>query len=607
MRPVIAPVHLPVEEWTARTAAHEARMDRWIAPHRERRRRGEKHPVLDFLFTYYSQTPGRLRRWHPGPGAVLDGPAPHARWRWYRADADGVRLDVAAYVADRGDTLRFIRHLLAATASRPASTGCFGLHEWAMVYRDRQTRHAVPLRLGPAGTDAVVEAHTIRCTHYDAFRFFTPEAVGRNRLQPTRESQSDLEQPGCLHAGMDLYKWAGKLGPATPGELLTDCFELAIEIRELDMRASPYDLRDHGYEPVAVETPEGKAEYAAAQRAFAERGAVLRQRLVDVCDDIVALPDDTPARCRPGSGAAPPSLLGEPPAPVRRDRAEYLAKYLLSGDFDADRPLGAARRHHEHPRPRRTAHDRRRADGVRSHPAQRQPADPERGRRPAAGRRARRARGDRPAHDRRDPAGGPRSAARGRRGHAPALHPAARAGPAHRRLRRRGGRVPARPARGLGGDPAPAPGGRARPGRAPAVRSYLGYLGQRAVNVVAALRALTETPEGASVVHCAAGKDRTGVVCAFALAVAGVGHEEIVADYAMTADVIEALVAKLAASPTYAEDMVTRDVASHTPRAATMDRVLTLLDERYGGPTGWLTAHGFGADEQAALRSRLRD
>jgi protein-tyrosine phosphatase len=141
----------------------------------------------------------------------------------------------------------------------------------------------------------------------------------------------------------------------------------------------------------------------------------------------------------------------------------------------------------------------------------------------------------------------------------------------------------------------------------PAVRSYLGYLSHRPDNVVGALRALTTAPAGASVVHCAAGKDRTGVVCALALAVAGVGHEEIVADYAMTADVIDALVAKLAASPTYAEDMEQHDIARHTPRPETMERVLSLLDERHGGPLGWLTAHGFGAEEQAALRSRLRD
>jgi hypothetical protein len=285
--PVLTPTVLSREEWAERTAAHEQRVDRWTHPHRERRRRGESHPVLDFLFTYYSETPGRLRRWHPGPELGLAAPAPHAGWRWYATDGRTVRLDVASFVADRGDTVRFVRRLLGATASRPAFAGCFGLHEWAMVYRDTTTRHAVPLRLGRAGTDAVVEAHPIRCTHFDAFRFFTAEAVSRNRVQPTRETQPELEQPGCLHAGMDLYKWAYKLSPATPGELLADCFALAVEIRELDMRASPYDLRAHGYEPVAIETPEGKAEYVAAQRGFAERGAVLRQRLLDVCDALL--------------------------------------------------------------------------------------------------------------------------------------------------------------------------------------------------------------------------------------------------------------------------------------------------------------------------------
>ncbi|HEY0125809.1 MAG TPA: 3-methyladenine DNA glycosylase [Blastococcus sp.] len=278
---------LPREVWTASTAAHEARIDRWAVPHRERRRRGETHPVLDFLFTYYSESPGRLRRWHPGAGVPLAAPAPHAGWRWYATDGATVRLDADAFLADRGATVRFVRRLLAATASRPAFSGCLGLHEWAMVYRDTGTRHPVPLRLGREGTDAVVEAHPVRCSHFDAFRFFTPAAVGRNRLQPTRASQPELEQPGCLHAGMDLYKWAYKLGPATPGELLADCFELAVEIRELDMRASPYDLRAYGYVPVPIETPEGKARYVEAQRGFAERGAVLRRRLIDACDRLL--------------------------------------------------------------------------------------------------------------------------------------------------------------------------------------------------------------------------------------------------------------------------------------------------------------------------------
>jgi len=144
-------------------------------------------------------------------------------------------------------------------------------------------------------------------------------------------------------------------------------------------------------------------------------------------------------------------------------------------------------------------------------------------------------------------------------------------------------------------------------GEPPAVRSYLGYLVDGADNVLAALRSLAAGGPGAAVVHCAAGKDRTGVVVALALAVAGVEPEAIIADYAQTAEVIDALVAKLAASPTYTEDMTNRDVASHTPRAESMRRVLALLDERWGGPVGWLEEHGFGPEEQAALRARLRD
>jgi hypothetical protein len=220
--------------------------------------------------------------------ASSSGPAPHAGSRWYAADPDGtVRLDVRAFLADRGDTVRFVRRLLAATASRPAFSGCFGLHEWAMVYRDRDTRHAVPLRLGRDGTDSVVEAHQIRCTHFDAFRFFTPAAVPRNRFRPTRASQVDLEQPGCLHASMDLHKWALKLGPAVPGGLALDCFSLARDVRLLDMQASPYDLSSYGLSAVAIETADGKAEYVRRQRGFTDRAAVLRARLVEVCERLL--------------------------------------------------------------------------------------------------------------------------------------------------------------------------------------------------------------------------------------------------------------------------------------------------------------------------------
>jgi hypothetical protein len=126
------------------------------------------------------------------------------------------------------------------------------------------------------------------CTHFDAFRFFTPAARPLNRLQPARATVSAHEQRGCLHANMDLYKWAFKLAPFTPSELLADCFELARDIREVDMRASPYDLRALGFEPIAIETPAGRSDYERHQRTFAAHGEPLRERLIALCDLLLA-------------------------------------------------------------------------------------------------------------------------------------------------------------------------------------------------------------------------------------------------------------------------------------------------------------------------------
>jgi hypothetical protein len=282
--------------WRAAAAAHAARVGAWVEPHLARRRRGEKHPVLDFLFDYYGHRPAQLRRWHPGVGVRLAGAvAERSTWRFYAAYDDtpvgSAGLDLPAYLELRGDTVRFVRDLLAATAGRPAHLGCFGLHEWAMVYRqpEAQVRHAAwPLRLGAEGTDAVVEAHRVRCSHFDAFRFFTDEARPRNELQPSRATQTALEQPGCLHATMDLYKWAHKLSPGVPSELVADCFELARDVRSLDMRASPYDFSALGYEPVRIETVEGKARYVEEQRGFAGRGQERRTRLLAACDALLA-------------------------------------------------------------------------------------------------------------------------------------------------------------------------------------------------------------------------------------------------------------------------------------------------------------------------------
>lgn len=276
-------------DWQARAAAHRERVDVRVQPHLERRRRGEAHPVHDFLFDYYSQRPAALRRWHPGYGVTLLEAAEYADLKGYvETRSDGATVGDEHLRAQR-PLVEALRRLLVATASRPATLGCFGLHEWAMVYRTTDVRHEWPLRLGATGTDEVVETHRIGCSHFDAFRFFTPSAIPLNTLQPGRDDRPDFEQPGCLHAGMDLYKHAFRLTPLVSSDLVADAFELAWDIRELDMRASPYDFTALGFAPVRIETAEGKAEYVARQRDFAERGAPLRQRLIAECDRLLAL------------------------------------------------------------------------------------------------------------------------------------------------------------------------------------------------------------------------------------------------------------------------------------------------------------------------------
>lgn len=278
---------LSESQWRRRADAHRERAERFVAPHRQRAARGQAHPVWDFLFSYYSLRPRQLLRWHPGYGVTLSGERAHEYLgrAGYVAVPSGVTVG-GDYLRTRLDTVRFVADLLAATAARPAQLNCFGMHEWAMVYRSDEVRHSqIPLRLGQEGTDRVVENATpLRCSHYDAFRFFTPEAAPRNTTALTRQTQVDREQPGCVHATMDLYKWSYKLGPLIDSELVLDCLDLAAYAREVDMRASPYDLSAYGYTPIRVEEPSGRAEYVRSQSELAQRAAPLRSALQQRCD-----------------------------------------------------------------------------------------------------------------------------------------------------------------------------------------------------------------------------------------------------------------------------------------------------------------------------------
>ncbi|MCZ4550901.1 3-methyladenine DNA glycosylase [Gordonia rubripertincta] len=279
---------LPEAVWLAAAHAHRDRVDGLLRLHPPTVRDSDlTHPVWGFLFTYYNFRPAQLRRWHPGHGVALAGPAArrYAEYTGYTMVGDVVTVS-ADYLRKRRRTVDFVVDLLATSRDRSPRFNCFGLHEWAMVFgaAPEQIRHSgVPLRLSPADTDEVVRSLPLRCTHFDAYRFFTEPARPLNLTVLDRDTQVRDEQPGCIHAGMDLYKWAHKLSPLLPAELVVDAFDLALDFRELDMRASPYDLSEFELDPIRIEDAAGRAEYVRAQTILSGRSQHLRSRLIETC------------------------------------------------------------------------------------------------------------------------------------------------------------------------------------------------------------------------------------------------------------------------------------------------------------------------------------
>ena len=283
---------LSESEWRAQEASYESSLESLVSAHLARRHHGEKHPVHDFLFEYFNYRPAQLMRWSPGIHRYLGGGAA-SRFlsrAGFEEGAFGVGLYPSAFPEKRVRSVHWIMQLMEATQRRSPFFGCMGLHEWAMVLDEKDVRHTqFPLRMPHTDLVDFVKGQRVHCTHFDAFRFFSASARPLNRIQPNADSREEFEQPGCLHANMDLYKWTYKLAPWTSGSLLRDAFLLAVETREIDMRASPYDLRSLGYEPICIETSEGKNVYARLQRQVYEQGLAVRKRLIDECKRLVNL------------------------------------------------------------------------------------------------------------------------------------------------------------------------------------------------------------------------------------------------------------------------------------------------------------------------------
>ncbi len=271
------------ERWLQEKAEHEQKVDGLLDDYLAARSRQEKNPVMDFLFEYYAFRPSALRRWSPGLGVNLAySEAENLPEVSELALEDGFAfVDPNLFPEKRFSSLKWMIKMLENTQNSRPSFGCFGMHEWAMVYKTDNPRHQqLPMRMEPDALAEFVESRPLLCTHFDAYRFFTPPAKPMNKHELSRKKFHETEQPGCIHSNMDLYKWAFKMYPWIPSSLILQAFELAVEARHIDMQASPYDLRAQGLEPIKIETDSGRKEYKQKQEMIFKKGKPIRENVI---------------------------------------------------------------------------------------------------------------------------------------------------------------------------------------------------------------------------------------------------------------------------------------------------------------------------------------
>lgn len=282
---------IPEEKWNAEKKVHETRVDELLNEYLEARSRHEKNPVIDFLFEYYAFRPANLRKWSPGIGPLLSfsdlDELPEISE--LNIENNVAYIDHKLFPEKRRSSLKWMIGMLKNTQSSRPSFGCFGMHEWAMVYRSENPRHnQLPMRMEPDELAEFVESRPLLCTHFDAFRFFTEPAKPMNRFELSRQTFHETEQPGCIHSNMDLYKWAFKMYPWMSSSLILEAFELALEARFIDMQASPYDLREQGLEPIKIETDSGRKEYKQKQEIIFQKGVPIRKKIIDKMEEILS-------------------------------------------------------------------------------------------------------------------------------------------------------------------------------------------------------------------------------------------------------------------------------------------------------------------------------
>lgn len=274
---------LPEEIWVKRKNHHEDELSRILDPYLKKRSMQQKDPVLDFLFEYYAFRPSHLKRWSPGLGVQLERTSNEnlPEISELKVSENRAFIDSNLIPQKRLSSLEWILSLLRKTSQNKPFFGCFGMHEWAMVYKANSIRHEnLPLRLSMEEISNFVDSRPLLCTHFDAFRFFTKPAQPLNKHTLSRENFDEMEQPGCLHTNMDLYKWAFKLYPWISSEILREAFFNAVETRKVDMQASPYDVTEIGLPPIKIETEAGRKTYLNEQTKIFERSIPIRKKII---------------------------------------------------------------------------------------------------------------------------------------------------------------------------------------------------------------------------------------------------------------------------------------------------------------------------------------
>lgn len=265
------------------------------------------NPIYNFLHSYYKYSTSDLKRYSPGlsvtlVGAVpgLDGEILHDKFMTFSETGGFYSVAQFRYLVHGKYSLERLtrdRDILRSTSTKAPFFGCFGLHEWAMLYSGNGSatpRHqeSMQLRVDQQTIDAVVGVPgQLRCTHYDAFRFFQPAAKPINTVKSlSRENTSRHEQPGCIHANMDLFRYAYQLYPFVSSALLVQALTLALEARKVDMRASPYDVSAfEGCEvPICVETPQGRKLYIEEQERVAAAAVPIRKALLSIYEEVLS-------------------------------------------------------------------------------------------------------------------------------------------------------------------------------------------------------------------------------------------------------------------------------------------------------------------------------